>query len=331
LILAAWAVARLLSDRAQGKIAIKGLAAAIVLFVVTLAPLLAHYIQHPDVTTSRSRQVFLFSEKDRRHVQAAYGTSDPTELLRLNAVRIGRFLVGRAGDGSVQYGLQGRFFDPYLLPFILAGLAYSLTLIRLPGGQLFWIWFLGTVAASGLLTIDAVFSPRLIGITVAILLFPSLLADRIFRFRWISDRKWLQVAATLIFSAVFVGSTWWNLQTTFVRYPPESRIVNRDRIIRIASDLGDVRKIANFSGPEDFDHQAYRALVPDIEGENLLPRDESISDPNTIVEALRPGVLAIVSLWDEELFGLCDEVNGEPAGIVIAGQGARGFEWCFVE
>jgi hypothetical protein len=296
-----------------------------------LAPLLAHYIQHPDGTTSRSRQVFLFSEKNRRHVQAAYGTSDPTELLRLNAVRIGRFLVGRAGDGSVQYGLQDRFFDPYLLPFILAGLAYSLTLIRLPGGQLFWIWFLGTVAASGLLTIDAVFSPRLIGITVAILLFPSLLADRIFRFRWISDRKWLQVAATLIFSAVFVGSTWWNLQTTFVRYPPESRIGNRDRIIRIASDLGDVRTIASFSGPEDFDHQAYRALVPDIEGENLLPRDESISDPNTIVEALRPGVLAIVSLWDEELFGLCDEVNGEPAGIVIAGQGARGFEWCFVE
>ena len=138
--------------------------------------------------TSRSRQVFLFSEKNQDHAKAAYGTSDPTKLLTLNAVRIGRFLVGRAGDGSAQYGLQGRFFDPYLLPFILAGLAYSLILIRRPGGQLLWIWFLGTLIAGGLLTIDAVFSPRLIGITVIVLLFPALLIDRLLRVRWIADR-----------------------------------------------------------------------------------------------------------------------------------------------
>ena len=43
LILGAWAIARLLSDREQGKIAIKGFVVAMVLFIVTLAPLLAHY------------------------------------------------------------------------------------------------------------------------------------------------------------------------------------------------------------------------------------------------------------------------------------------------
>ncbi len=173
LILGAWAVARLLSDREQGKTAIKGFVVTMVLFIVTLAPLLAHYVQRPDGVTSRTRQVFLFSEKNREHVEASYGTSDPTKLLAMNAVRFGRFLVGNVGDGSVQYGLQGQFFDPFLLPFILAGLAYALTLIRQPGGQLLWIWFLGTMIAGGLLTIDAVFSPRLIGITAIILLFPG--------------------------------------------------------------------------------------------------------------------------------------------------------------
>jgi 4-amino-4-deoxy-L-arabinose transferase-like glycosyltransferase len=331
LILGTWAVARLLSDREQGKTAIKGFVVTTVLFVVTLVPLLAHYVQNPDGVTSRTRQVFLLSEENQKHVLASYGTSDPTRLLVMNAVRFGRFLVGAVGDTSVQYGLQGRFFDPYLLPLFLAGLAYALTLVCQPGGQLLWIWFLGTMIAGGLLTIDAIFSPRLTGITAIVLLFPVLLIDRLLRIRWIADKRWLRIAATLIFSAIFVGSTWWNLQTTFVRYPPKSRIGNRDYIVRVASDLGKVKTIANFSGPENFDHQAYRAVIPDVEGKNLRSGEESISDPIAMVEALRPGVLVIVSLWGEELYGLCDQVGGDPAGIVVTGQGASGFEWCFVE
>jgi 4-amino-4-deoxy-L-arabinose transferase-like glycosyltransferase len=331
LILGAWAVTRLLSDGEQGKTAIKGYVVAMVLFIVTLAPLLAYYVHLPDGVTSRTRQVFLFSEKNRVHVKASYGTSDPTKLLTMNAVRFGRFLVGDVGDGSVQYGLQGRFFDPYLLPFILAGLAYSLSLIRRPGGQLLWIWFLGTLIAGGLLTIDAVFSPRLIGITVIVLLFPALLIDRLLRVRWIADRRWLKATATLILGAIFVGSTWWNLETTFVRYPPKSRIGNRDRIIRVASDLGNVTTIVNFSDPEEFDHQAYRALIPAVEGKNLRRGEESISNATATVEAYRPRALVVVPLWDEELYGLCDEIGARPRGIVITGQGSRGFEWCFVE
>ena len=50
-----------------------------------------------------------------------------------------------------------------------------------------------------------------------------------------------------------------------------------------------------------------------------------------MVEALRPGVLVIVSLWDEELYGLCDQVGGDPVGTVLTGEGRSGFDWCFVE
>ena len=330
-ILGAWAVARLLSDRKQGKIAIKGFVVTMVLFIVTLAPLLAHYLEKPDGATSRPNQVFLFSEKNQGHVLAGYGTADPTKLLAMNAVRFGRFLVGKEGDRSVQYGLQGQFFDPYLLPLFLAGLAYALTLVRQPGGQLLWIWFLGTMTAGGLLTIDAIFSPRLIGITAIVLLFPALLIDRLMGAHWIADRRWLKMAATLIFGALFLGSTWWNLQTTFVRYPPKSRIGNRDHIIRVASDLGNVTTIANFSGPEDFDHQAYRALIQDVEGKNLRPGKQGMINSIAMVEALRPGVLVIVSLWDEELYGLCDQVGGDQVGTVLTGEGRSGFDWCFVE
>ncbi|MCW8984944.1 MAG: glycosyltransferase family 39 protein, partial [Thermoanaerobaculales bacterium] len=165
LILGGWAVARLLSDREEGKIAVKGFLVAMVLCIVTLAPLLASYVEFPDCATSRTRQVFLFSDHNREHVRASRGTSDPISLLAGNAVRLGQFFVSNVGDTSNQYGLEGRFIDPFLLPLFLAGLAYALTLVRNPGGQLLWIWFLGTLIAGGLLTIDAPFSPRLIGIT----------------------------------------------------------------------------------------------------------------------------------------------------------------------
>ena len=330
-IIGTWAVARLLSDREQGKIAIKGFVVTMVLFIVTLAPLLAHYVERPDGVISRPRRVFLLSEKNQKHVLTSYGTSEPAKLLAMNAVRLGRFLVGKVGDSSVQYGLQGQFFDPFVLPLFLAGLAYALTLVRHPGGQLLWIWFLGTMIAGGLLTIDSIFSPRLIGITAIVLLFPVLLIDRLLRARWIADRRWLSMGAALIIGAILVGSTWWNLETTFVRHPKKSRVGYRDHIVRLASDLGNVKTIANFSGPETFDHQAYRALIPDIAGRNLSPREGSLDNPIAVVNALRPGVLVIVSLWDEELYGFCDQVGGDPAGIVITGEGTSGFEWCFVE
>jgi len=334
LILAAWAVTRLLSDRKQGTTAVKGLVVTMVLFVVTTAPLLAFYVERPSGVTSRPISVYLFSEESREHVASAYGTSSPPRLLAMNAERYGRLLVGGAGDTSRQYGLQDRFIDPFLLPLFLGGLAYALTLVRNPGGQLLWIWFLGTVIAGGLLTVDAPFSPRLTGITPIILLFPALLVDRILRIRWIADRRWLAAATFAVFGAVVVLSTWWNLHTTFVRYPGTSNIKNRDFIVRLAADLDDVRMIANFTDPENFDHQAYLSLLPEVRGENMGRSMTRVEDYVNVVNALGPRTLVIVPLVDNRFYGLCDRVGGDPAGVITTSHGLIGFigfEWCFVE
>jgi hypothetical protein len=160
ILLAAWAIARLVSDRTVGWAPVKGLGITLALFLVTVAPLFAHYVEKPSAAAARTTSVFVFSDERREHVEGHYGSSEPITVLANQARRLGILLVGGGGDTSVQYGLQGQFIDPYLLPLFLAGLAYALTLIRTPGGQLLWIWFLGTVIAGGLLTIDAPFSPR---------------------------------------------------------------------------------------------------------------------------------------------------------------------------
>jgi len=329
-ILAAWAIARL-PDRQQGKLAVRGFLVSMVFLVITTAPLLAYYAERPHGATARVKGVYIFSDYNRQHVSSTYGTSEPLQLLAMNAGRLGRLLVGGAGDTSVQYGLQGRFIDPYLLPLFLAGMLYAVGLIRTPGGQLLWIWFLGTIIAGGLLTIDAPFSPRLTGITPIILLFPVLLVDRILRLRTIGDRRWLRVTAVAFFAVVMVLSTWWNLRTTFVGYPNHNGGRYRDHIVRLAADLGNVKTIANFTEPEKFDHQAYRALIPWVRGTNMTRTRARVEDYAKMVNALGPGTLVIVPLGDNDFYGLCDQVGGNPAGVVISSHGIVGFEWCFVE
>jgi hypothetical protein len=288
-------------------------------------------VECPDCLTSRSRQVFLFSDHNREHVLATRGTSDPVTILGRNATHLREFLVGIIGDSSGQYGLKGRFIDPFVLPLLLAGLAYALTLVRHRGGQLLWVWFLGTVISGGLLTIDTPFTPRLIGITPIILLFPALLMDRVLGLRLIVGRRSLTVAATAAICAVLVGSTWWNLNITFAHYPRVSGFSNRDYIFRVASELSGVKTIVNFSYPEDFDHEVYQSLFPHIRGENFPPVGKPIENPDAIVNDLRPGVLVIVPLGSDEFYGLCDRVGGDPAGRVVTGEGTAGFEWCFVK
>jgi hypothetical protein len=331
LILGAWVVARLLSDRQHGKIAVKGFVVTIVLFIVTLAPLLAYYVERPDGATSRPNAVLLLSEYNRGHVTGYFGTSDAVTILARNGYRLGQLFVGKVGDTSGQYGLYARFIDPFLFPLFLAGLAYALTLIRQPGGQLLWIWFLGTLIAGGVLTIDAPFSPRLIGISTVVLLFPVLLIDRILKIRRIAGNRWLMGAAIVMFSAVFVGSCWWNLYTTFVRYPKSGQHSNRDYIVRIASDLGTVKTIVNFSPLEKFDHEAYRALLPKTHGENVESWLDRTKAPTAVIESFRPAVLVILPLGANEYYGLCDRIGGDPSGLAVTGEGASGFEWCFVE
>jgi len=331
LILGGWAFARLLSDREKGKIAVKGFAVSMVLFIVTLAPLLAFYVKLPDGVTSRPNAVFLLSDYNRQHVTHSFGTADPAKLLAISASDLGRLLVGEVGDSSRQYGLQGRFIDPFLLPLLLAGLAYALTLVLRPGGQLLWIWFLGSMIAGGLLTIDAPFTPRLIGVTTIVLLFPALLIDRILKVLRLAGNRWLMAGSYAALGVILVCSSWWNLHTTFIRYPKMSGVSNRDYIVRLATDLGNVRTIVNFSDRENFGHEAYQALLPHVRGMNAPSGDHLVDNPVALIKALRPGVLVIVPLGVNEFYGLCDLVGGNPAGMVVTGEGTTGFEWCFVE
>ena len=131
--------------------------------------------------------------------------------------------------------------------------------------------------------------------------------------------------------ALIALSTWWNLDTTFVRYPPMSDITTRDFIARLASEIGDVRVIANFRDPENFDHEAYAALVPTIHGRNMSSASERVGDYVAVIKALGPRTLVVLPLGSSRFHGLCDMVGASRSGIVLTDHAFAGFEWCFVD
>jgi len=92
--------------------------------------------------------------------------------------------------------------------------------------------------------------------------------------------------------------------------------------------------IANFTDPENFDHQAYLSLLPEVRGENMGRSMTRVEDYVNVVNALGPRTLVIVPLVDNRFYGLCDRVGGDPAGVITTSHGLIGFigfEWCFIE
>ncbi len=331
IILTTWVFSWWLGDRRRGVVAVRGLAVTAVLSAITFAPLAAHYIRDAHAATSRPSKVFLLSDENTEHVKITYGTSNPLSLLTKNGVRLAGLFVGARGDTSVQYGLQNQFIDPYLMPLFLAGLAYALVLIRQPGGQLLWVVFLGTLIAGGVLTVDAPFSPRLVGVTPFILLFPALVLDRILRIRWISTRKRLLAAISIAIAGVVAISAWWNLEITFVRYPRYSGDEARDHIVRTAYQLGTVQTIVVVDESEHFDHQAYRALLPGVRGHRLSTRTLNRTRLESTIRSFGPGTFVVTPSWGSDAVGLCGRLRATTRGVVRFGKGPGGIEWCLLE
>jgi 4-amino-4-deoxy-L-arabinose transferase-like glycosyltransferase len=330
-ILVAWAVARAVSDREQLKTTVKGLLVTFVLLLVTMAPLLVYYADYNLAATSRSSDVFLFSNNNRDHVAHAYGTNNPVSLLAINAVHLAGLFIGTTYDSCLQYGLRHQFIDPFLLLFFLCGLVSALFLVREPGGQLLWIWFLFTLVAGGLLTVDAPFSPRLIGIVPIVLLFPALFINRVLDLEWIRKRKWTAVGAPIAVALVIAGSVWWNLHTTFVRYPKEYWYHQRDFIVRLVLDLEHVREIANFDVKENFDHEAYRALIPQVERRSHYPWQNPSAHHLRLIDKFFSRTLIIVPLTDKNFSDLHERIGCSQTGTVIAPNGWSGFQWCMTK
>ncbi len=152
------------------------MALATVLFV---APTLAVTSRLPGSFSERSRSVFLLSADNLEHSRKLAETATLPRLLGIQAVN-SLVAFNWRGERSDQHGHPAPLLDVWSGPiFAIAIVGFTLVGWR-RRYRMVVLWFWINLVLGSVLTVDAMFSPRMIVAVPAIFVFPALLVDRLY-------------------------------------------------------------------------------------------------------------------------------------------------------
>ncbi len=282
LLLVVWAAAWAASGRAGPRLTARAAEVVLGFALLVVAPLLPYYLEHPRAFGYRTDQVLVLGDQAARHVRGQVGSASTVDVLVHQAARTAE-LWTRGGDTSMQYGFRGAFMPPVLWPAVLLGGVIGAVAVwrlrrrgatadrvgEVPPGLahlLVWLWLGGTLVAGGVLTVDAPFSPRLSGISTAVMILPAIgLAWLVEQSRRIGRRTTWAVVVVVTALAVVVGASSAAAFRDPARrqWPPE----RRDLVVRWLADHPGVRSVLDLTEtPETFGHEAYAFMAPGVEG-----------------------------------------------------------------
>lgn len=155
----------------------RGIALMAAAAVFAFAPLGLYFVDHGRQFASRMGGVFIFTASNLDHFFYAYHTRDPLRVLWIQIVQT-LSVFNYRGDTSGQYGFQEPILDPFTSAFFILGLAYSLSQWRRWEHFFLNLWFWVTIVTGNILTTDAPFTPRLVGMVPVLFIFAGLALDR---------------------------------------------------------------------------------------------------------------------------------------------------------
>ncbi len=232
-----------------------GLAAAALLglgTVTALGPSLIYFLQHTNALLERSRSVFLFHEPVMTHLMGKYGVDTPAAVVWEQIWR-SALMFNDTHDTSTQFGYTHPMFTLALSPLVLLGLGYSLRRWRHPGLGFALIWLLTILITGSVLTNNAPFWPRLVGILPAAALMAGVALhvtlsglglDRPIRSVW-DPNPAVVVMMGLIIAFLVLGQRNW--RDYFLTTSNNAR--PRARIGRYLDALPDAINACGFSTP----------------------------------------------------------------------------------
>jgi hypothetical protein len=131
----------------------------------------------------------------------------------LDQIKLSLLMFNQTGDSSSQFGFPYPMFNSLISPLLLLGLAFALRRWKNASMTFILIWFGLIIVMGSILTIDAPFWPRLVGIVPAAAFLIALALDQILEL----GRKNFGAAAGVIITGliavllVTVGYLNWNL------------------------------------------------------------------------------------------------------------------------
>ncbi len=246
-----------------------------------LGPSLIYFAQNREAFVERSRAVWLFYEPVMTHLKGKYHVETAWQVL-VEQTRISLLMFNHSIDSSTQFGFPHPMFSSLLSPLVLLGFGYGVRRWRHPALGLNLIWLSLILVMGGILTGDAPFWPRLIGILPAAAVFAALVLDRLWAtiVQAIPTRRPETVNAALGVAALalLAYAGWQNWQLYFDTVQNNAR--PQARIGRYLASLPPEIAACDFADPYALDiretaFQAYpRALfdIPRDAPEGLMER-----------------------------------------------------------
>ncbi|MCA2002327.1 MAG: glycosyltransferase family 39 protein, partial [Chloroflexi bacterium] len=164
------------------------------------------------------REVYTFSEGVMAHLLHKYNTDSPLVVF-LTQVKLSLLMFHHSGDTSTQFGFPRPMFNSIVSPLIALGLAAALRRWKNAGAAFVLVWLAIIFALGSVLTIDAPFWPRLVGIVpaAAFLIAVALEQIRELVVRLFGVRYAGLTAALIALFIAFSGYNTWNAYYLFVK------------------------------------------------------------------------------------------------------------------
>ncbi len=179
--------------------------------LLAIGPFIFNIFQNADAFLSRSSEVFLFDPNVMTHLLNKYEVDSVLEVI-LRQTRETVLMFNYAPDTSTQFGFREPMFNALLSPLIVLGIGSALRRKRDAGIVFIFIWIGLMMVLGSILTVDAPFWPRLVGIIPAGAILAALAIDQILNLRIICSNKiFKKIASVLfVFLIVFIGWVNWD-------------------------------------------------------------------------------------------------------------------------
>ena len=168
----------LLFRRAWIKDNLAGLGLLALGLVISLGPSLIYFARNQEAFVERSRAVFLFYPAVMNHLMGKYHVSTPWAVF-LEQTRRSLLMFHVSVDTSTQFGYYHPMFSSPVSPLIALGFGFAVRRWRSPGAALALIFYVLNLFIGSILTGDAPFWPRLVGMMFAGAWFAGLALDRL--------------------------------------------------------------------------------------------------------------------------------------------------------
>jgi hypothetical protein len=235
-----------------------------------MAPMGVVYAGRPGALNVRTADISVLGGAGLRHELSAYGVSSLRDVLRIQTQKTLEAFV-YTGETSQQYGHNAPLLDPWTGALFVAGVGAFALRFRHPAYFLISTWFWITLVLGSVFTVDAPFSPHLVGMLPLLASFPALF----FESGWQSAKRlsprWgnglFAVAAVGIVGMALVANTRDYLEVHVVRLQPAGFAALLGRYVL---EINDRYRVYLISWPQTSLHyETTRFLAPDVDGIDL--------------------------------------------------------------